>query len=102
MEDCRRGMTGRERITRITITVAARRTGLSPRTVRRYIRRGVMGEVLTEADLAELRRIRRLTDLGVNLTGVEIILRMRRQIEELQAEMARLKALLASFEGWRC
>ena len=61
-----------------------------------------MGEVLTETDLAELRRIRRLTDLGINLTGVEIILRMRRQIEELQAEMARLKALLASFEGWRC
>jgi MerR family transcriptional regulator/heat shock protein HspR len=90
-------MTGRERATRITITVAARRAGVGPRTVRRYIRRGLASEILTDDDLAELRRIRRLTDLGVNLAGVEIILRMRRQIEELQAEMARLQALLASF-----
>jgi len=51
---------------------------------------------LTEAELAELRRIRRLTDLGVNLAGVEIILNMRRQIEALQAEVARLEQLLAT------
>jgi MerR family transcriptional regulator/heat shock protein HspR len=68
----------------ITISVAAHRTGLSPRTVRRYIQRGVVSEKLTETELAELRRIRRLTDLGVNLAGVEIILRMRRQIVELR------------------
>lgn len=92
-------MTGRERVTRITISVAARRTSLEPRTVRRYIRRGLASDSLTEADLAELRRIRRLTELGVNLAGVEVILRMRRQIEELQAEMARLEALVTSFEG---
>jgi MerR family transcriptional regulator/heat shock protein HspR len=90
-------MTGRERATRITITVAARRTGVPPRTVRRYIRRGLASEILTDDDLAELRRIRRLTDLGVNLAGVEIILRMRRQIDELHAEVARLQALLSSF-----
>ena len=42
----------------------------------------------------ELRRIRRLTDLGVNLAGAEIILRMRRRIEELQIEIARLQTLL--------
>ena len=90
-------MTGRERATRITITVASRQTGVAPRTVRRYIRLGLASEVFTDDDLAELRRIRRLTDLGVNLAGVEIILRMRRQIEELQAELARLQALLASF-----
>jgi len=89
-------MSGSERTTQITITVAARRTGMSPRTVRRYIRRGLAAEVLTEAELAELRRIRRLTDLGVNLAGVEIILNMRRQIEALQAEVARLEQLLAT------
>ncbi len=90
-------MTGRQRATRITITIAAHRTGVAPRTVRRYIRRGLASEMLTEDDLAELRRIRRLTDLGVNLAGVEIILRMRRQIEELRAEVARLQAHLAHF-----
>jgi len=88
-------MSGSERTTQITITVAARRTGMSPRTVRRYIRRGLATEVLTEAELAELRRIRRLTDLGVNLAGVEIILNMRHQIEALQAEVAHLERLLA-------
>jgi hypothetical protein len=41
----------RRETTRITIRVAARRAGLSPRTVRRYVRRGVVGEPLIEADL---------------------------------------------------
>jgi DNA-binding transcriptional MerR regulator len=92
-------MTGPERASRVTITIAARRTGLAPRTVLRCIRRGLASETLTEADVIGLRRIRRLTDLGVNLAGVEIILDMRHRIEELQAEIARLEALLASFEG---
>ena len=55
-------------------------------------------EALTEADLTRLRRIRRLTDLGVNLAGVEIILRMRRRIEELQSEAKGLERHLASHE----
>lgn len=89
-------MTGREETTCITITVAARRAGMSPHIVRRCIQQRLVDEVLTEADLAELRCIRRLTDLGVNMAGVEIVLRMRRQIEELQAEIARLERLLAA------
>jgi MerR family transcriptional regulator/heat shock protein HspR len=87
-------MTERVRTTYIEVTVAARQAGLSPRTVRRYIRRGLVDTRLDEGDLIELRRIRRLTDLGVNLAGVEIILRMRRRIEDLQAETARLRGLL--------
>jgi DNA-binding transcriptional MerR regulator len=34
----------RRETTRITIRVAARRAGLSPRTVRRYVRCGLVGE----------------------------------------------------------
>jgi MerR family transcriptional regulator/heat shock protein HspR len=78
----------------VTITIAARRSGVTSHTVRRYARRGLVRTPLTEASLAELRRIRRLTDLGVNLAGVEIILRMRWRIEDLQAEVDRLQALL--------
>jgi MerR family transcriptional regulator/heat shock protein HspR len=78
----------------VTITVAARQSGVTSHTVRRYVRRGLVRTPLTESSLAELRRIRRLTDLGVNLAGVEIILRMRRRIEHLQAEVDRLQALL--------
>jgi MerR family transcriptional regulator/heat shock protein HspR len=80
----------------ITVTVAARQAGLTAHTVRRYIRRGLLSDPLTEADLAELRRIRRLTGLGVNLAGVEVVLQMRRNIEELQAEVDRLRTLLST------
>ena len=62
-------MTGRERTICIMISLAVRRTGISPRTVRRYVRRGLVGDVLTEADLAELRRIRRLMGLGSTWLG---------------------------------
>jgi MerR family transcriptional regulator/heat shock protein HspR len=85
-------MTERNQTAHITVTVAARRTGVEPHVVRHCVQVGLVSEGLTEADLVELRRVRRLINLGVNLAGVEIILRMRRRIEELQAEMARLEA----------
>jgi len=75
----------------ITVTLAARQCQVSRRTVRRYVRRGLVDEPLTPEDLVTLRRIRRLTELGVNLAGVEVILHMRRRILELQAEMERLR-----------
>jgi MerR family transcriptional regulator/heat shock protein HspR len=87
-------MIERRESTVVMITVAARQSGVTARTIRRYVRRGLVETPLTEANLAELRRIRRLTDLGVNLAGVEIILRMRQRIEDLQAEVGRLQALL--------
>ncbi len=83
----------RQEQTRVTITVAAQRVGISPRTVRRYIRRGLLSEHLDEADLAQLRCICRLRRLGLNLAGVEVALHMRRQIEALQAEVEELEAL---------
>jgi MerR family transcriptional regulator, heat shock protein HspR len=89
----------KQETTRITIRVAARRTGLSPHTVRRYVRRGLVGDALTEADLAELRRIRRLTDLGINLAGVEAILRMRDRVAALQKQVEMLGARSPSFPG---
>ncbi len=45
------------------------------------------------ADLALLRRVRRLyQDLGVNLEGIEIIVRLDARIELLQRELARYQA----------
>ncbi len=92
-------MSTRELSTYIDITVAASLAHISPRTVRRYMQLGLIRSVLTVDDLVELRRVRRLTSLGVNLGGVDIILRMRRQIEQLQAEIDRLEALVASATG---
>ena len=43
-----------------------------------------------EEDIAQLRRIRRLhSDLGVNLAGIEIILRLSARLEALQRELER-------------
>jgi len=42
----------------------------------------------SEDDLQRLRRIRRLRhDLGVNLAGVEVILHLCKQLEDLQREL---------------
>lgn len=79
--------------TAIAIHIAACRCGLDTRLVRYYVDIGLVSWPLTEAELAELRRIRRLTELGVNLAGVEIILRMRRRIEELLQELEYLRSV---------
>ncbi|MGD2205283.1 MAG: hypothetical protein PVH17_00775 [Anaerolineae bacterium] len=72
----------------VNISAAARRTGLSQRLVQECIERRLVLEPLTHDDLAELRRIRRLQELGANMPGIEIILHMRRRMEELQAEFS--------------
>ncbi len=79
------------RQTTLTIKKAARRAGVNVHVVQYCIEVGVMEERLTEEDLAELRRVRRLMSLGINLPGAEVILRMRRRIQELEAEVAQLE-----------
>lgn len=80
--------------TTLTIRKAARQAGIEITVVRHCIEVGVLEEELTEEDLAELRRVRRLMSLGINLPGVEVILRMRRRIRELEAEVVRLERRL--------
>ncbi len=63
---------------------------ISPRRARGRIR------LYSERDVARLRQIAELTRLGVNLAGVEIILRLREQIAALQAEIERLRARLGT------
>lgn len=79
-------MTERETIY-ISIHTAGQKTGLSRRVVQECIERRLVREPLSADDLAELRRIRRLRELGVNLQGIEIILHMRRRIQTLQADL---------------
>jgi len=89
------------------ISVAARMLGVHAQTLRYYERIGVIepsrsrGQVrlYSRRDIERLRQVRTLmNDLGVNLAGVEVILRlgeriaeMERQIEEMEAELKRLK-----------
>jgi hypothetical protein len=85
----------------ITITVrnAVRQTGLSDRYISECIQRSLINEPLTDADLVELRRIRRLQELGVNLPGIEVILHMRQRMRTLQAELDRI-ARQWEIAGW--
>jgi hypothetical protein len=50
-----------------------------------------------------LRQLRRLIDdLGVNEPGAALLVRLRRDVETLQHEVARLRRLEAQyFDGWR-
>jgi MerR family transcriptional regulator/heat shock protein HspR len=82
----------------VTIAIAAQRTGLSVERVRYCIRHKLVAEALTERELARLRRIRRLGDLGINLAGIEVILNMRRRITDLQERIAQLEASVADKE----
>jgi MerR family transcriptional regulator, heat shock protein HspR len=54
----------------------------------------------SEDDVEELARLIRLTrDLGVNLAGVEIILKMRRRMVEMQKQIEDLVAYLSEKDG---
>lgn len=83
----------------ITIRTAGQQTGRSSRVVRECVQRRLVSEPLADADLVELRRIRRLQELGVNMPGVEVILHMRRRIRLLQAELERLERQRDRY-GW--
>ena len=69
---------------------------IHPQTLRLYEREGLLipsrsegnTRFYTDEDLETLETILSLTrDLGVNLAGVEIILNMRKRMEEMQKEM---------------
>jgi MerR family transcriptional regulator/heat shock protein HspR len=88
-----------------TIGVVARMVDLHPQTLRNYEELGLVVPRRTEgkrrlyspAEVERLRKINRLTqELGVNLAGVEVILRMTEQIESLQMEIADLRARLSA------
>lgn len=80
------------------ITIA-RRLGLSPDTVYYCLEVELVEQAMTERDLAELRRVRRLLDMEVNLAGVEIILRMRQQMLVMQRQLEALTAEMRTSQG---
>jgi MerR family transcriptional regulator/heat shock protein HspR len=91
---------------RYVISVAAEMLGTQPYTLRYYERVGIIKparsqgnlRLYSEEDLALLRRIMSLTyDLGVNLAGVEVILRMHQQIMELQRTAETLQKELSTY-----
>lgn len=88
------------------ISVAARMVGVQTHTLRYYERVGIIEpsrsrgniRLYSERDIVRLRRAKTLMDdMGVNLAGVEVIMRMMQQmlglqnhVQELESELDRL------------
>ena len=74
------------------ISVAAELAGVHPQTLRIYERRGLLQPKRTRGntrrysprDIAHLRRIQALTQAGVNLAGVKIIMEMQAEMDSLR------------------
>jgi MerR family transcriptional regulator/heat shock protein HspR len=82
------------------ISIAAELAGLHPQTLRMYESKGLVRPARTpggtrlysEADIERLRLIQRLTgELGLNLAGVEHVLRLEDELRRLRARMAELE-----------
>ena len=86
----------KRKIKTYTISAVAELYDIHPQTLRLYEREGLLKpsrsegntRLFEDGDLERLEVILSLTrDLGVNLAGVEIILNMRRKIEQMQREV---------------
>jgi MerR family transcriptional regulator, heat shock protein HspR len=85
---------------RYMISVAAELVGMHPQTLRIYEAKGLVRpkrtpgntRLYSEADLERLRLIQRLTtELGLNLAGVETVLRLEDELRRLRGRVARLE-----------
>lgn len=85
---------------RYMISIAAELAGLHPQTLRMYENRGLIRPARTaggtrlysESDVERLRLVQRLTtELGLNLAGVEHVLRLEDELRRLRARMAQLE-----------
>ena len=83
----------------VMISAVAERFGIHPQTLRLYEREGLINphrsagntRLYDRETLARLEQILTLTrDLGVNLAGVEVILNLQEQMEQMQEEVDRL------------
>jgi MerR family transcriptional regulator, heat shock protein HspR len=92
-------MTEHER-PRYMISVAAELVGMHPQTLRIYESKGLVRprrtpgntRLYSEADLERLRLIQRLTtELGLNLAGVETVIRLEDELGKARARLDRLE-----------
>ena len=90
------------------IGVVAEMLNVHPQTLRFYEKKGLVRpsrtvgrtRMYSAEDIDELARLLRLTrDLGVNLAGIEIILKMRRRMIEMQKQIEDLVSYLREDGG---
>ena len=82
------------------ISVAARMVGVHAQTLRYYERAGLLSpsrsrgriRLYSQSEIERLRQIQRLiNDLGVNLAGAEVILRLTERLQQREVEMEELR-----------
>ena len=82
------------------ISVAAELVGMHPQTLRMYETKGLVRpqrtpggtRLYSEADIERLRIVQRLTsELGLNLAGVELVLRLEDELRKAHAHVERLQ-----------
>ena len=85
------------------ISVAAELVGMHPQTLRMYENKGLVRpkrtpggtRLYSEADVERLQIIQRLTtELGLNLAGVELVLRLEDELRKAHARIERLQQQL--------
>ena len=88
---------------RYMISVAAELVGMHPQTLRIYEQKGLVRpkrtagntRLYSERDLERLRLIQRLTtELGLNLAGVELVLRLEDELRRAHRQIERLERRL--------
>ena len=88
---------------RFMISVAAELVGMHPQTLRIYENKGLVRpqrtpggtRLYSEEDVERLRIIQRLTtELGLNLAGVELVLRLEDELRKAHAQIERLQRQL--------
>jgi len=90
------------------ISIAARMVGVQVHTLRYYERVGIVEpsrskgntRLYSESDIALLRRAKALMDeLGINLAGAEVFLRMSQRISEMQSYITELESEIRQLRG---
>ncbi|MDH5696548.1 MAG: MerR family transcriptional regulator [Dehalococcoidia bacterium] len=85
------------------ISIAARMVGVPTYTLRYYERVGIIEpsrskgniRLYSDRDIAQLRRVKTLMDdMGINLAGAQVIMRMMQQMLELQSHLQELESEL--------
>ncbi len=90
---------------RYVISIAARMLSVQTHTLRYYEKLGIIEpsrskgniRLYSDRDIALLKRVKTLLDdLGVNLAGADVVLRMMQQMAELQRRVYELESELES------
>ena len=85
------------------ISIAAELVGVHPQTLRLYENKGLVRpqrtpggtRLYSEADVERLRIIQRLTtEVGLNLAGVELVLRLEDELRKAHVQIERLQKQL--------